>query len=488
MSPLPNYLSMECVTKEMKKVIGIAYKMDLLIFKNNNFHNFIDKADYERVGRYVLAKVKKQPAMFVKFVVIIKRYAKAFYKFILANNQKNFLAKMTNARLANLFLGYEKRYRQLYSLYFPVLSMENFLFEDLRNYIFGKIKDEKKAGNYLNTMITEHSAMVNWQENIAALKLAVKVRSNAKWASYFGLKNQEQIIKKVKDDAVLNKLIKIHEKNYFWLTRDYEDPILTFADFIGRFKEILKTDPAAKLKKSLAEEQKVKKDQQKIIKELKMERHIARLFQTMREGMYYKELRKTIVSKTLYYFDPILAEAAKRCGLTLNQTRHFKMSEVKQALAGKDFSQELSERIKLSVWLTKNGTAKVIIGKPAEKIFNSLVKFDKNTKILTGMPVAPGIARGPVKIILNPDSFHKVKRGDIIVTAQATPVFSTIIALSAGMVCDGGPGITSHPATLAREAGIPCIIGARFSMRILKDGDIVEVNGTKGVMKVIRRI
>ena len=444
----------------------------------------MDKQDHRRVGEGVLNRLKKEPDLFIKYAKLLKGYSKSFNKYINTYNKKSILSKLSDSKLASLHEGYEKRYKQIYSTYFPVLAMENYLFEYLRNYIFNKVSDKQKAGKYLNVLITEYSAMVNRKELVAALKLLVIISKKDKWVKLIKSNNLEGI----KKDKELYKLIKAHEKNYFWLTRDYEDPVLTFEDFILRFKKHLTGNPNNKLSKLINEEKKLDSDQKRIIKKLDIDKDTARLFQTMREGMYYKELRKTIVSLSLYYFDPVLNESARRLALTVNQIRHFKMNEFRKALVGKkDYSRELSERIKLSCWQCSHTGAKVIIEKKAEDIFKKYVKIDMKAKYLTGQPVSPGKAKGPVKIVINPDSFHKVKKGDIIATLQATPVFSTIISLSVGMVCDGGPGITSHPVTLAREAGIPCIIGAKSATKILKDGDIVEVDGTNGIMNVIKR-
>ena len=101
----------------------------------------------------------------------------------------------------------------------------------------------------------------------------------------------------------------------------------------------------------------------------------------------------------------------------------------------------------------------------------------------SGMAVSPGKAQGPVKIVMNPDECSKVEKGDVIVSVQVVPSFSTAIIKASAIVCDGGHGITSHPATLAREAGIPCVIQTRFARDVLKDGDMVEVDGYAGVVK-----
>lgn len=162
--------------------------------------------------------------------------------------------------------------------------------------------------------------------------------------------------------------------------------------------------------------------------------------------------------------------------------------DVKDGLINvKDFSNDLNERIKLCVFHTFKDKTNLYTGEKAQEYYNALVKIDKNVKILTSMPVASSIAMGPAKIVINPDSFHKVKPGDIIFTLQATPVFSHVLEIAAGLICDGGTGIISHPATLAREAGIPSVIKARMATKIMKDGEIVEVNGNTGTIKRLNK-
>ena len=72
---------------------------------------------------------------------------------------------------------------------------------------------------------------------------------------------------------------------------------------------------------------------------------------------------------------------------------------------------------------------------------------------------------------------------DVMVTVQAVPSFTPAIKIAAALIADGGTGITSHPATLAREAGIPGITGVKIATEVFKDGDIVEVDGDRGIVR-----
>jgi phosphoenolpyruvate synthase/pyruvate phosphate dikinase len=227
---------------------------------------------------------------------------------------------------------------------------------------------------------------------------------------------------------------------------------------------------------------------QKEIKNTKLGKEYGELFQAMRDGMHLKELRKSIVSQSLYYYDPILKEIARRGVVTLRQARFLKTDEIEDMLKNKkDYSKILAERLKLSVYIIEEGRkTKVLSGKRAEKIFNSLNKIPENIKEIRGLAASHGKARGPVKIVLSPSECKKVERGDVIVSGQVVPSFSSAIAIASAIIADGGTGITSHPATLAREAGIPCVIGARIATKVLKDGQMVEVDGDRGIIKVLK--
>ncbi|NOZ82125.1 MAG: phosphoenolpyruvate synthase [Candidatus Micrarchaeota archaeon] len=101
--------------------------------------------------------------------------------------------------------------------------------------------------------------------------------------------------------------------------------------------------------------------------------------------------------------------------------------------------------------------------------------------ILKGFGASPGLATGPVKVVLSPEELGKVQKGDVLVTQMTSPDFVVAMEKSAAIITDRG-GVTSHAAIVSRELGIPCIVGTGKATEILKDGDIVTVDAYKGVV------
>ena len=480
-SPFPNYFSMETICNDMKKVVG--FNIDkILYFIQNNVHSlFLSKTGYERVGRGVADKIQQDSKLAEKLVNAQHKYGKILADFTKQAN-KTVGQKTTDKNLYKLFADYEKKYKEVYCRYGWIWVFEDFFIADLLKIVESKVDDKKEAAEVLNVLTNEPTAMVATVEREAILKLGIKIDGNAIWWQLVSEKKEDEI----KKDKKLKALIDKHVKDYFWVTRDYEDPSLDFSAVVARLADYFKNGAIKSeyqdLLNNIAMNEK-KRDQ--YLKEFTFSKSERASIDSMRRVAYLKELRKRYVSESLYYFDKVLLEIGRRMYLSLNQARHLRTEEVKVGLLeGKDFSEILNERIKLSLWYCREGAESVILDKEtAERLFKIFCAVDNKATEFTGMPVSPGIARGPARLIMNPNECDKVQKGDVIVSIQVVPSFSTAIMRAAALVCDGGHGITTHPATLAREAGIPGVIQTRFAMKALKDGDMIEVDGYKGVVR-----
>ena len=99
--------------------------------------------------------------------------------------------------------------------------------------------------------------------------------------------------------------------------------------------------------------------------------------------------------------------------------------------------------------------------------------------IIVGSPASPGIGVGQAKIIFSPKEISKIKSGDILVAPQTNPDYVPAMKKSAAIVTEKG-GRTSHAAIVSRELGIPAVVGAEGATKIIKDGEIISVNGATG--------
>lgn len=105
--------------------------------------------------------------------------------------------------------------------------------------------------------------------------------------------------------------------------------------------------------------------------------------------------------------------------------------------------------------------------------------------MLKGFTAEPGRATGRVKVIYQADQIGKIQSGDILVTPMTTPNFLPAMKKAAAFVTDEG-GITCHAAIVARELKKPCVIGTLNATKILKDGDLVEVDAVHGQVKIVK--
>ena len=102
-----------------------------------------------------------------------------------------------------------------------------------------------------------------------------------------------------------------------------------------------------------------------------------------------------------------------------------------------------------------------------------------------GLAASPGVAEGEARQVASLDEFDQVRDGEILVCRMTNPAWVVLFTKIAGLVTDAG-GVASHPAVVAREFGIPAVVGASIATDRIKTGDRVRVNGTNGLVEILR--
>jgi pyruvate,water dikinase len=102
-----------------------------------------------------------------------------------------------------------------------------------------------------------------------------------------------------------------------------------------------------------------------------------------------------------------------------------------------------------------------------------------NKLILKGLAASAGTAEGTARLFQSGDDANTFSEGDILVTTITDPTMVHAMVKAAAIVTDIG-GITSHPAILSREMGIPCVVSTKEATKIIKSGMKIMVDGTKG--------
>lgn len=135
---------------------------------------------------------------------------------------------------------------------------------------------------------------------------------------------------------------------------------------------------------------------------------------------------------------------------------------------------------------------KVINEKNIENFLNNLgfklkkEEWVRNIQELKGSVANRGITNGKAKIIIHRHQLKKFNDKDVIVAHMTSPWYMPILTRAAAIVTDEG-GITCHASIISRELNKPCIIGTKFATKVLKDGDLIEVDANRGVVRKLKQ-
>ncbi|UWG47280.1 Phosphoenolpyruvate synthase/pyruvate phosphate dikinase [Halanaeroarchaeum sp. HSR-CO] len=136
-------------------------------------------------------------------------------------------------------------------------------------------------------------------------------------------------------------------------------------------------------------------------------------------------------------------------------------------------------------WAIVDGDVYMLQSRPITTITDesqAAVSEDGNgEELLSGLGASPGIASGAVRIVDKLDQLDKVGEGDIIVTEMTTPDMVPAMKRAAGIITDEG-GMTSHAAIVSRELGVPAVVGCGNGTDLLKDDQIVTIDGDRGAI------
>jgi len=103
--------------------------------------------------------------------------------------------------------------------------------------------------------------------------------------------------------------------------------------------------------------------------------------------------------------------------------------------------------------------------------------------MLRGLAASGGVYEGPARRVAGPDEFDRIVQGDVLVTESTSEAFNILLPLLGAIVTDSG-GLLSHSAIVAREYGIPGVVGTREATDRIPDGALVRVDGDAGGVTV----
>ena len=285
----------------------------------------------------------------------------------------------------------------------------------------------------------------------------------------------------------VRKNIKKFSDKYFWFPYEYVGP--------GTWDEKAVT---AMIEKSLIDGAKAHSSvsgdivaQKQCIKKYSLSEKVLELFKILQTLVLMSDDRKKYNSEICYYVNGIIfANLATKLGISRDEALYIDQEFLKTLENDKGlFKKRLADRMDMLIEITEDGVYSWHEGREqCEKVLKSLdiyLEIDKNTKKIKGQTAYKGVVTGRARI-LKTSHINDFAEGDIIVTGMTTPDFVPLIKKAGAIITNEG-GITCHAAIVAREMKKPCIVGVSGATKVLHDGDLVEVDADKGVVRILER-
>ncbi|HXM54622.1 MAG TPA: rifamycin-inactivating phosphotransferase [Candidatus Dormibacteraeota bacterium] len=213
-----------------------------------------------------------------------------------------------------------------------------------------------------------------------------------------------------------------------------------------------------------------------------------RMIDRVRTFIGYREYPKyDIVSRYFVYKQALLGEAERlvQAGVLREKEDIFFLAfqELHDVVRTKQADEELIRRRKDAFRSYEALTPPRVLTSDGEVVAGAYRRDDLPTGALVGLPVSGGTVEGRARVILDMAEAD-LEPGDILVTAHTDPSWSPLFVAIAGLVTEVG-GLMTHGAVIAREYGVPAVVGVEHATRVIRDRQRIRVHGTDGYVEIL---
>ncbi len=279
-----------------------------------------------------------------------------------------------------------------------------------------------------------------------------------------------------------NDLEKVHER-FAWITdHGFNLKYQTFEEFKDELKSI--EYPKKELEKMQKELKNLKKGQEDAIKKYNLDKELLKFCEHAQKLPHVRFARIECLIETAYHLREFFDELKKKLSLSNIALAYY--WEIRALLEGKNVDIEKIEKRKdgHNFILIDNGFYDYDLetGKKIKQDIEPKLHIEGEIK---GQTACMGKAKGTAKVLFSQKEIDRVNKGDILITSMTTPDYVPAMERAAAFVTDEG-GLSCHAAIVAREMKKPCVIGTKIATKVLKNGDLVEVDADKGVVRKIK--
>lgn len=459
--------------KGFREVFGYKQSFEIYRFINGDCFNYLVEEETKGLTKYLSQKFIKKTFILKTIKNLpdkIKKWFKNYLDFLKTIPQNFDDYDYSNKEIINILREYYKQ-DKIVTIGFWILfnNVEESLTISIRKLMESKGTSSDEINKLLIKLSKPMRIIPIDMEKLSLLKIALMDK-----------KRQESALKKHCSEFSYMPMYDV----------DYKPYNLNY--FKKRLNDIKVKLTKGKIKQEINNIRKKYKERYnyylKVTKRFKSQKDILYLLEFFAAYSYLKDFKPYTRDKGGFYVKNLFKEIGKRLSLTLEQVLSLNEEEIPKMLNGEILikKEDLNKRINNSAYYCNRDKIRLIINKKElDKIDKALNKKEE-TKELKGIGVSPGFVKGKVSIILSNNDFNKFKQDEILVTGATRPDFVPLMKKAKGIITDEG-GILSHAAIMSRELHKPCVVGTVKATRVLKNGDLVEVDANNGIIKILKR-
>ena len=213
-----------------------------------------------------------------------------------------------------------------------------------------------------------------------------------------------------------------------------------------------------------------------------------RMIDRVRTFIGYREYPKYVIVSRYFVYKQALLEEAERlvqAGVLRERDDIFFLTfqELHDVVRTNQVDDQLIHQRKDAFRSYRALTPPRVLTSDGEVIAGAYRRDDVPAGALVGLPVSAGTVEGRARVILDMAEAD-LEAGDILVTAFTDPSWSPLFVAITGLVTEVG-GLMTHGAVIAREYGLPAVVGVEHATRLIRDGQRIRVHGTDGYVEVL---
>lgn len=442
-----------------KNYFGITFPNQFIGYKNGIGYGFLNEKMLEACNRHFSTQIKEKG--FDDFFEIEANKVFGFFLDYCKEVPQKIDKKISNDELSKVLIDYTKEEDVWMNFVWLVFLLD----DTLTNEVEKMIQTAKLTTSDLDIVMRPKNKTAALESKIKILELAVK-------------KNQG---KNISVD-----LRRLAEKYGFFSILNMDEEPFGVEYFDREVSISMAGNPTLELKTILEEDLNYEREWEKVKSKYENDKELMHILEACRSVAYYREHRNDLRQECYFYARVIYLEIARRAEVDITLLVFATRRELQDFLVhgiALDTNALIQRKVSSAI-VSDYTNSEIKYEFEQDKIVDLWPHDSHNVKSeIKGIPVSGhGIIEGKVKIIKDVVRDGKdFEEGSILVATTTNLTFTHLFNLSNAIVTDEG-GLLTHAAIVARELKKPCIVGTQTATKLLKDGDQIKIDLTKGII------